>query len=552
MEDMNRLSGYWEAMVPEPIRKRFPTISGALDFLEEQSESQESALSLFWKIYDLSKTQLLPSLETFNEEILVRIDNLERKLKEEIEEVSWQKECANMYKRGIWQSEKSKKYWCEELKVDRPKRASKLFVYIHVAGSLIIMLETKKTSHSERFTETLKHISGIEAFWEYAFSSDEYEDAAYTLSDPFGSSRYALIPITESRLFEIDDNSGRWKQALYDVESYLLWAAVFPDVGDNLDPQAPVNTFEKVWDNPDKVEDWARLASCCNSIADGYAKLAAWYCELLRPYLERDELLRPDLERDELQRFCELSDRNPEQKMVKWKGEEMSIYHFWCYAEGLCKGRLSPTEYTKLREYDEKQASEKRLKDYFFYDCWDNIPKAIQGELIAIDRLWFSPGPINLGGILEDLKVVTEPLIRKLLWEPFIQWRSSSHKTDIKALKQEYDFDKRLQKLQERNHTPSISHFMNMLKLASFRREFIQQVAFSQGDREFIFKLAEPLKELNRMRTPRAHPPGIPKNWQRDDLASLLNKFLGIDCQGILPFLARMLKKASTQNRGKP
>lgn len=63
----------WEDMVPEPVRKQFPHLIDTIAFLDEHPTSREATLSLFWRIYDLSKKEFPPS-----QEILDRIDSLER------------------------------------------------------------------------------------------------------------------------------------------------------------------------------------------------------------------------------------------------------------------------------------------------------------------------------------------------------------------------------------------------------------------------------------------------------------------------------------------
>ena len=69
-------------------------------------------------------------------------------------------------------------------------------------------------------------------------------------------------------------------------------------------------------------------------------------------------------------------------------------------AKGLCKSRLSPNEYAKMKSREDEKASETRLKNYFFYDCWGNIAEATQSTLKTIDYLWFSPQRMDFGDVL--------------------------------------------------------------------------------------------------------------------------------------------------------
>jgi hypothetical protein len=292
---------------------------------------------------------------------------------------------------------------------------------------------------------------------------------------------------------------------------------VFPEAWfdvDNLDPQAPVNTFEKLWDSPSKVTSWQTLALFCEVLAWNEMLYNTGYWDIT----------------------------------VNWKGEEQDFHTFWIHAEGLCKSRLSSTEYNEQRERDKQQESEKRLRNYFFSDSWDNIPEEDQGDLTAIDKLWFTEErKINLGAIVSNLKIVTEHFVRHLLWDSFIQWRASGHvKTDIKELNKETRFAKRLQDLYDRNYDPALPDFLAMLRLATFER-FISQM-FPPDECKFVLnRLEGPLMRLNPQRTRREHKVG--QTWKREEVAPLLKEFFGIDCIGILPFLARMSKEASGQSK---
>lgn len=475
---------YWGEMVPDPIRKEFQIPTDALDCLDKQHGSREAALSLFWKIYDLSKNQLLSSLD---EEILDRTDDLEQKLNKELEIVN--------------------------------KDATKFFIYLHVAVSLITLALEKDKSYSpeNRVAETLRQIEG---FWDAGY---EKEIGPIDKDDPFDRSVGALLTIGNIELFNLDYNEGKYEDALEHLASaidasqtsdasFVIWKA-------GLDPQSPVNAFEKLWDGsqlkPDIVKSWEKLAEYCRQ-------------------LQSDNMLR--------------------ERSVDWEGEKQDGFPFWIYAEGLCTTRLSPTEYNKQKRRDDEEASETRLRNYFFGDCWDNIAEEIQSKLKTIDYLWFSPQKMDFGDVVEDLKIVTEQLVRQLLWDPFVQWRNSNdYKRDLEVLKKEIAFEKSLQFLKDTGYEPWLPYYAAMLALPSFKEQFIPQAPFSEDDRKFILNnLAEPLTKLNPKRKKRAHPPPSErKTWQREDVGPLLKQFLGINEEGVLPRLARMLKRASVENTDK-
>jgi hypothetical protein len=455
------------SMIPEHILTLYPDFKSALLAISQETDNMDACSAFFWHIYEYSKNKELDITEI--RQIAEQVDSLERKLKNELQT-----------KIRLSDIEESTGY-----------------TYYNIAGALILLFEIMGEDSSERYREILTDFEKFE----------ELNRKKTPLIDYYSSQYNKVLTIVFTRLYCLKDKEGLWIEALGalalgELHSYSPDSI---DVFSEISIQSPVDTFEKIWDHPSKVENWAFLTKCCEILQD-------------------DETLLYGAKGD-----------------VEWKGETQEVCYFWQYATGLCTGRLSLTEYRKLRESDELKESETRLKTYFFYDCWYKIPEALQDELKAMDRLWFTSEKINLGGILESLKIVTEHLLRQTLWNPFIRWRGSVDVNDLSSSKEDdRKFEEKLKRLSEKNFEPSIRDFAEMLKLRSFDFFMQQNLKLEQKQREFCKGLSKYLWELNDKRVPRAHI--STKDWGKAELMPLFKKYLGIEEVGILPSLARMLK----------
>lgn len=480
---------WWVEMVPDSMREHFPNLTETLVRLRDESENKGAALSLFWKIYDLSEKDLLQSLEELD--LIEKIDNLERKLNN----------CLR-----------------ERLRAPS-KNSSEFFVYLHVASALLITLESKEPSFSERFSEIIDSVEEIgkyyygdfEDFYALDPSIEELKELLGEKIEPrtlpdyvFLRSLHALLALMAKWAFELQDEEGNWEKALDNLAKAVVFShrSLF-NVFIDLDPQAPVETFANLWNNKNEVKYWGKLAEWCRVMA---------------------------------------SEENLYDPMIKWKDEEIQGLFFWVYASGLCAAQLSLTEHRSWMEANESYASEQRLTNYFFFTDWENIPQPLRGDLKAADTLWFSKEKLNLAGILGSLKRVTERLMRIVFWEPFVQWRDATElRMKPEQVKKEAEFKERLQELQRSNHQPSIADFLVMLRLPSFGM-FIEGVPYLKANRENIQNIVyEAIMELNKKRRLAEHPKNV-QRWQKEDIAPLLKKFFGINEFGVLPFLARMLK----------
>ncbi len=98
--------------------------------------------------------------------------------------------------------------------------------------------------------------------------------------------------------------------------------------------------------------------------------------------------------------------------------------------------------------------------------------------------------------------------------------------------------------MKRKNREPALKDFLAMLKLRSFEQFLHKLVPTLDAEQQnFLLKeLPGTLRKLKKERNRRAHE--RLQTYQREDVAPLLKKFLGIGQTGVLPFLARMPKTA--------
>ena len=103
------------------------------------------------------------------------------------------------------------------------------------------------------------------------------------------------------------------------------------------------NIFRSIKENPGEVASWSDIVHDCRILK--YAKYVSG----------REEGVVEDI----------ASERGD---TVTWEG-------FWNAAQAWASAQLSPSEYRKMREDDEKHAAETRLKSYFFGSNWSSLPE---------------------------------------------------------------------------------------------------------------------------------------------------------------------------------
>ena len=95
--------------------------------------------------------------------------------------------------------------------------------------------------------------------------------------------------------------------------------------------------------------------------------------------------------------------------MVTWR-------EFWHGAKAWASAQLSPSEYRKMREKDERDAAERRLETYFFGRNWSYLTGRAQERLINADILLNSTQRVALESVLNDLWIATEEMCFQVVW----------------------------------------------------------------------------------------------------------------------------------------
>ena len=300
--------------------------------------------------------------------------------------------------------------------------------------------------------------------------------------------------------------------------------------GLDISAREAVNTFLAIKSNAGLVEDWTQVARDCGVMSD--SAMHTWDFTELRDS-DADTLFavstsKSDAKFDQIQ--DELIVLNAEfgddlRGMVTW-GE------FWHGAKVWASAQLSPSEYRKMREEDERDAAGRRLETYFFGRNWSYLPGSAQERLINADILLNSAQRVALESVLNDLQRATEEICFQVIWKPLDDAKRGSF--DILG------FRKIKAELEERHppQDPSISEYIRICSGDWYSR-FLRSLEIGKSDIQFLTKtLPNQMSQLRSERNSAEHEIGGLKS--RDSVESFYRGFLGIGQAGVLPELARI------------
>ena len=190
-----------------------------------------------------------------------------------------------------------------------------------------------------------------------------------------------------------------------------------------------------------------------------------------------------------------------------------------------------------MREADEKDAAERRLKSYFFGDDWSALPENAQRRLISADVNWNSPQRMSREAILNDLLRATEEMCYEFIWRPLAESKESS-----------LDFLKFEAKVTDRHSTLSAREYVRLCKQAFFQ-DHLRHQDLADKDIQFLrVDLPNLLGQLIDRRNPAEHETG--STTAREVIEDCYRRFLGISQPGVLPELARIGRKLRGGRRG--
>ena len=219
------------------------------------------------------------------------------------------------------------------------------------------------------------------------------------------------------------------------------------------------------------------------------------------------------------------------------EGFDVSWSEFWGHAQAWASAQLSHRGYWEMRDQDEKDAAERRLRNYFFGNSWSFLPDRAQEALITADSNWNSRERIRQGAILNELIRASEEMCDHFIWHPLISEGTTS--SDI------LDIEAKVAKSKYRSDL-GVREYIKICRAPSLRSASKHKLP--DKDVQFLTKrLPTALERLADTRNIPEHEIGA--SLPRDTLASFFNSFLGIGQPGILPQLARIGRKLQTSGK---
>ena len=213
-------------------------------------------------------------------------------------------------------------------------------------------------------------------------------------------------------------------------------------------------------------------------------------------------------------------------------GKRENWYAYWYRAEGWASAQLGQNELRDYLRQQEMDASEKRLRGYFFGETWRNIPEKARERIVNVDVLWFTEarGAAN-DAVLNDLQVAAETMCHAFIWEPL---RKSEGGLEL------LEFKKRDAELSEKRFFPTLSNYVWVCR-QSFFKSFVQGIGLDEEEQLFLTSdLTNALDSLRGRRDTAQHDPDPNRRLLREDVERLVKRFLGIGQPGVLRRLAEI------------
>ena len=274
-----------------------------------------------------------------------------------------------------------------------------------------------------------------------------------------------------------------------------------------------------------ELDSWSQVARDCNRLTNAF---------MLFEGFDFDWPSTDPIEEtfDEVENFAEslhtlYRSLDDETRGVPWE-------QFWSEAGGWARAQLSRSQLMKLRaeekQEEENSASERRLKNYFFRRDWSELPERSKVRLVNADINWNRPVQVALEAILSDLRIATEDICYKFIWEPLSGSKDSQDFTQSVLEKEDG-------RVRER---PEIGDYAYVCFSSHFK-SFLEKQKLHRKDRDFLTKnLPEAMDNLRKARNIAEHES---KTWTRDEVGRHFLLFIGIGQRGILPGLADIGRK---------
>ena len=269
------------------------------------------------------------------------------------------------------------------------------------------------------------------------------------------------------------------------------------------------------------VNDWRSLAADCLILANQRMCWRFHEIEEADPdgYFEEYNIELHDLEElEQSEDIHEVLAANIDRVRVDdGRGSTVNWGEFWHSAAAWATAQLSPSEYRKMRDADEKEAAERRLQRYFFGSSWSRLPKRAQERLINADINWNSTQRVSRETILNDLQRATEEICYWYL--PKFLEKAEPNYPDV--------LDAR-----------DIRKYIEICE----RKEFWD--GLDECEQQFLTEnLPASMRQLADSRNLAEHETGQSMSESKASADSAYRLFLGIGRKGILPKLTRIALK---------
>lgn len=303
-----------------------------------------------------------------------------------------------------------------------------------------------------------------------------------------------------------------------------------------------IELFESIKARRPSIDDWRAVADDCLSLAD---QSMCWRFDELDE-IDRDEYLdRYGIEFEELEELEQAGDihellatHNARMRIPGDRGSRMNWGEFWHSAQVWATAQLSPSEYKKMREDDEKDAAEHRLRNYFFGRMWSVLSERSQGAIVNADMHVNSKERGRRSeAVLNELRIAVEEIYDKYIWQSLIAVGPDEWFPELE------EFEARRDKISRRPHafTPGLGDFLWACKRPFFRK-FLEQRQIGGPEIQFLTqKLPARCQWLRCGRNYAEHSVGRPPS--RVAVDDGFKSFLGIGQKGVLPELARIGRK---------
>ena len=440
---------------------------------------------------------------------------------------------------------------------DDSKNLIELATELHVAAARSFRIkQAGEDGLSEEFVSTLNAIERTMKRIKIAVNS--IEDQSYSGNPAIATSAEAIWAIVQVELSHVSRSYGNYADAIHYLDqasgSYIsaLDGCIADPLGDDGTWRHEDNAWVKVLKRAnvaagDESNVWKQLNEQLTPLNMPLAEAASLFTSL--KHSPSDDLNWKQIAEDcaglaylpqlEWEVFSGVENQ---ETIEDDEGFDISWSEFWRHAEAWATAQLSPSEYRKMRNQDEKEAAERRLRKYFFGSSWSSLPKRAQDALIQADKTWNDKEEGRIEAIFNELRIATEEMCNRYIWQPLENLKSSEWFPEMDK------FERHRQEKDDNSHDPNLIGLIWPCE-QQFYKKFLAQRKLRSLEIQFLTcDLPKISKKLWYTRRNLAEHK-LDKMMQRDAVEEFFKIFLGIGQRGILPELSRIGRKLQSPGK---